>query len=61
VTGFYGLLTVRLVRRFQVAHGIRTYDGPSPVWTPRVLDPLARYRARATFFVVGRSAAPAPG
>src|SRR5215213_208214 len=36
-------------------------DGPTPTWTPRVLDLLARYRARATFFVVGRSAATRPG
>src|SRR5215213_9670633 len=36
-------------------------DGPTPTWTPRVLDLLARYRARATFFVVGRSAATWPG
>jgi peptidoglycan/xylan/chitin deacetylase (PgdA/CDA1 family) len=28
-------------------------DGPSPANTPRVLDLLARERARATFFVVG--------
>src|SRR5215213_2123640 len=106
VTGFYGLLTVRQVRRFQVAHGIRNTgqvgpltwpkllgrrsgplvraapaarparasasrsagvvyltfdDGPTPTWTPRVLDLLARSRARATFFVVGRSVATWPG
>ena len=28
-------------------------DGPHPVFTPQVLDVLARYEARATFFVVG--------
>ena len=28
-------------------------DGPHPVHTPQVLDVLARYGARATFFVVG--------
>jgi peptidoglycan-N-acetylglucosamine deacetylase len=27
-------------------------DGPDPVWTPLVLDALARVRARATFFVL---------
>jgi peptidoglycan/xylan/chitin deacetylase (PgdA/CDA1 family) len=27
-------------------------DGPDPVWTPLVLDALAKARARATFFVV---------
>lgn len=36
-------------------------DGPDPDWTPRVLEVLARYGARATFFVVGRRAARAPG
>jgi peptidoglycan-N-acetylglucosamine deacetylase len=109
VTGFYGTLTARQVRRFQVAHGIRSTgkvgpltwrkllagvggraaaqpapaaspapasapapagsagvvyltfdDGPAPAWTPRVLELLARYRARATFFVLGRSAAAHP-
>ena len=29
-------------------------DGPDPVWTPLVLDALARVHARATFFVVAR-------
>ena len=111
VTGFYGALTARQVRRFQVSHGIRSTgkvgpltwgkllgggggraaarpapagrptpasptapaagsagvvyltfdDGPTPAWTPRVLELLARYRARATFFVLGRSAAAHPG
>ena len=28
-------------------------DGPSPDYTPQILDVLARYDARATFFVVG--------
>ncbi len=28
-------------------------DGPSPVYTPQMLDVLARHDARATFFVVG--------
>jgi peptidoglycan-N-acetylglucosamine deacetylase len=35
-------------------------DGPDPVWTPRVLDVLARHDVRATFFVVGERAARAP-
>ena len=30
-------------------------DGPDPVWTPAILDALARCRARATFFVLGSS------
>jgi peptidoglycan-N-acetylglucosamine deacetylase len=35
-------------------------DGPAPAWTPRVLELLARHRALATFFVLGRSAAAHP-
>ena len=35
-------------------------DGPDPVWTPLVLDALARARARATFFVVAPRAARYP-
>ena len=31
-------------------------DGPDPLWTPLVLDALARSRARATFFVVAPQA-----
>lgn len=31
-------------------------DGPSPVWTPRILDLLVRHGARATFFVAGNCA-----
>ncbi|QZA33398.1 polysaccharide deacetylase family protein [Hydrogenibacillus sp. N12] len=31
-------------------------DGPHPVYTPRLLDLLKRYDARATFFVVGEAA-----
>ena len=31
-------------------------DGPSPANTPRLLDVLARHRARATFFVLARHA-----
>lgn len=29
-------------------------DGPDPVWTPKILDVLSKYKAPATFFVVGR-------
>jgi peptidoglycan-N-acetylglucosamine deacetylase len=32
-------------------------DGPDPIWTPLVVDALARARARATFFVVAPRAA----
>lgn len=35
-------------------------DGPNPAITPRLLDLLERYQARATFFVVGRFARACP-
>ncbi len=35
-------------------------DGPDPRWTPRILDILGRYHARATFFVIGSQAAQHP-
>lgn len=35
-------------------------DGPDPVWTPRVLDALARAGARATFFPLSPRAAAHP-
>lgn len=35
-------------------------DGPSNTFTPQVLDILARYQARATFFVVGRQVERSP-
>jgi peptidoglycan/xylan/chitin deacetylase (PgdA/CDA1 family) len=31
-------------------------DGPHPVYTPQVLDILARHQARATFFLIGANA-----
>lgn len=35
-------------------------DGPDPVYTPAVLDILAAYNTRATFFVLGEAAAEFP-
>jgi peptidoglycan/xylan/chitin deacetylase (PgdA/CDA1 family) len=63
---------VKLVARFarssaisQGPHGraqaaLTFDDGPHPEWTPLVLDMLERLQMRATFFVVGRSAAAYP-
>jgi peptidoglycan/xylan/chitin deacetylase (PgdA/CDA1 family) len=31
-------------------------DGPDPRWTPRILDILAEYRSRATFFMLVQNA-----
>ncbi|WP_433327705.1 bifunctional polysaccharide deacetylase/glycosyltransferase family 2 protein [Spirillospora sp. CA-294931] len=36
-------------------------DGPDPEWTPKLLDVLRRYGARATFFSVGSRIAENPG
>jgi peptidoglycan-N-acetylglucosamine deacetylase len=36
-------------------------DGPDPVWTPRVLEVLAKYGAHATFFELGTMQAAHPG
>ena len=35
-------------------------DGPSPIWTPRLLDTLAAHNVRATFFLLGERARAAP-
>ncbi|RAJ65653.1 peptidoglycan/xylan/chitin deacetylase (PgdA/CDA1 family) [Streptomyces sp. Amel2xB2] len=32
-------------------------DGPDPLWTPKVLEVLRRWRVQATFCVIGREAA----
>ena len=34
--------------------GLSFDDGPHPVFTPRLLDILARYGVKATFFLIGR-------
>jgi poly-beta-1,6 N-acetyl-D-glucosamine synthase len=36
-------------------------DGPSTPWTGQILDLLARYHVRATFFVIGQNAERHPG
>ena len=36
-------------------------DGPNPAMTPRLLDLLDRYRAKASFFLIGRNAHAFPG
>lgn len=32
-------------------------DGPNPKWTPKLLEVLARYEVKATFFLIGQFAA----
>ena len=36
-------------------------DGPNPAATPHLLDLLARYEAKATFFLIGRHVRAVPG
>lgn len=36
-------------------------DGPNPAWTPKLIDILARFDVKATFFMVGRFAELEPG
>jgi peptidoglycan/xylan/chitin deacetylase (PgdA/CDA1 family) len=36
-------------------------DGPDPVWTPKILQILAKYRAKATFFELGGMIQAHPG
>ncbi|GID91072.1 polysaccharide deacetylase family protein [Amorphoplanes digitatis] len=50
----------------QVAQASRTVyltfdDGPSGTWTPRYLDVLKKYDAKATFFTTGQNAKAHPG
>ncbi len=35
-------------------------DGPNPLWTPRLLDALAKHEVRATFFLLGERAQAQP-
>jgi peptidoglycan/xylan/chitin deacetylase (PgdA/CDA1 family) len=66
----HGLLTAALARLDRrVLWRVRTHgkevfltfdDGPEPGVTPWVLDTLARYGAKATFFCLGEQAAAAP-
>jgi peptidoglycan/xylan/chitin deacetylase (PgdA/CDA1 family) len=51
---------VRRISHADGALGLTFDDGPDPRWTPRVLDALERAGARASFFVMARSAAAQP-
>lgn len=50
----FGRTIFRLDSPHQLA--ITFDDGPNPAITPKLLDLLGRYQARATFFVIGRFA-----
>lgn len=51
---------IRAVETDQSLLAITFDDGPHPEFTPALLELLARYRARATFFMVGELAAKHP-
>ncbi|MCJ8300895.1 MAG: polysaccharide deacetylase family protein [Pseudomonadales bacterium] len=46
--------------RFENAIALTFDEGPKPVYTERVLEMLADYRVKATFFVVGEELARSP-
>lgn len=55
---------VRMHRRFVTSRGevwLTIDDGPDPEDTPRILELLAEYDARATFFVIGEKVVAHPG
>lgn len=62
----YGVLPTLIIRIFSIkilkrgrmkqAISLTFDDGPHPVYTAELLDLLSKYRARATFFVVGERA-----
>jgi peptidoglycan/xylan/chitin deacetylase (PgdA/CDA1 family) len=53
--------TVRRGPEHRHAVALTFDDGPDPVFTPRILDVLAQFGARATFFVIGKQAEQHPG
>ncbi len=57
---FYGDLTNRVDTSTKVV-ALTFDDGPDPDYTPSVLETLARFEAKATFFTVGVNAAAYPG
>lgn len=49
----HGMVTLSRVETLRSAVALTFDDGPHPQHTPRLLDILAEYRVRATFFVIG--------
>jgi len=50
----------QMVQNYRDGGAVTFDDGPDPRWTPRILDILRDYHARATFFVIGSVAAQHP-
>jgi len=55
---FFGSTLIAPRGRGQIA--LTFDDGPNPAWTPQLLDLLAKYRAHATFFLIGKHAMEEP-
>jgi peptidoglycan/xylan/chitin deacetylase (PgdA/CDA1 family) len=55
---FFGSTLIAPKGRGQIA--LTFDDGPNPAWTPQLLDLLAKYRAHATFFLLGKFATEEP-
>ena len=60
VTGFYGTLTARQVRRFQAAHGIRGTGKVGPLTWPKLLGPGSQPAPAATQAAAPPAAAAPP-
>jgi cellulose synthase/poly-beta-1,6-N-acetylglucosamine synthase-like glycosyltransferase/peptidoglycan/xylan/chitin deacetylase (PgdA/CDA1 family)/spore germination protein YaaH len=62
VTAFPRALTLtRWGRRTDTVAALTFDDGPSPVWTPKILDILKAQGVPATFFVIGSAGEDQPG
>jgi peptidoglycan/xylan/chitin deacetylase (PgdA/CDA1 family) len=55
---FFGPTMIAPKRRGQIA--LTFDDGPNPAWTPQLLELLAKHRAHATFFLIGKHASEEP-
>jgi len=56
LTHAHGVVSVNQVQTNRASVALTFDDGPHPVHTPVLLDILARYNVKATFYVIGRSA-----
>lgn len=56
VIPLFAIGTITHVATSMPAVALTFDDGPDPVFTPRLLDVLQKYQAKATFFMVGQAA-----
>jgi peptidoglycan-N-acetylglucosamine deacetylase len=57
-SGIFGAALIAPLRPDELA--LTFDDGPNPIWTPRLLDVLAGYGVKATFFLLGSRAQAEP-